>query len=123
MPGQPQEYHVGHISEFPANSHKVVKVAGRSIGIFHIKGQWYGLPNICPHQLGPLCEARELTGTIVATKETNWQRQWAYEGEVVRCPWHGLEFHVPTGQCLALPGIRLRCYKVIIDGEQVRVRL
>jgi hypothetical protein len=40
------------------------------------------------------------------------------EGEVVTCPWHGLEFHVPTGQCLALPDTRLRTYELrTVDGE------
>ena len=31
---------------------------------------------------------------------------------------HGLEFHIPSGRCLAWPEIRLRTYDVaVVDGE------
>src|SRR5581483_7715784 len=59
-----QVFVVGHVSDFPEGSHRVVKVGRREIGIFHIKGQFYGLPNTCPHQTGPLCEGKRLTGTL-----------------------------------------------------------
>ncbi|MBV9691748.1 MAG: Rieske 2Fe-2S domain-containing protein [Ktedonobacteraceae bacterium] len=117
-----QEYAVGKITEYPQGSGKVIKVAGREIGIFNIRGRLYGLPNTCPHQMGPLCASGKLTGTLIATKDTDWQRQWSYDGEVIQCPWHGLEFHVPTGQCLALRSVRLRRYDVVVDGEEVKVR-
>jgi nitrite reductase/ring-hydroxylating ferredoxin subunit len=43
------------------------------------------------------------------------------EGEVIACPWHGLEYHVPTGRCLAYPHISLRRYDVRVEGEDVVV--
>ena len=47
-----------------------------------------------------------------------WKLTWSHEGEIITCPWHGLEFHVPTGQCMAWPEIRLRTYDVtVVDGE------
>jgi len=45
------------------------------------------------------------------------------EGEIVACPWHGLEYHVPTGRCLAYPNVVLRSYEVLLDGDKVKVRL
>jgi nitrite reductase/ring-hydroxylating ferredoxin subunit len=45
------------------------------------------------------------------------------EGEVIACPWHGLEYHVPTGRCLAYPEITLRRYEVDVRGEDVVVRV
>ena len=45
------------------------------------------------------------------------------EGEVVACPWHGIEYHVPTGQCLAFPEIRLRTYAVTVRDGEVQVHL
>ena len=120
---QRKEHLVGDLSEFPENSHKVVKVGRREIGIFNIGGEFYGLPNICPHQTGPLCEGKTTTGTLVARKVNDWRFEWDYEGEIVACPWHGLEYHVPTGRCLAFPNVVLRTYEVIRDGDKVKVRL
>jgi nitrite reductase (NADH) small subunit len=45
------------------------------------------------------------------------------DGEVLVCPWHGLEYHIPTGQCLAFPNIKLRRYDVSVEDGQVVIRL
>jgi nitrite reductase (NADH) small subunit len=118
-----QEYVVGNVSDFPEGSHTVVKVGRREIGVFNIAGRFYGLPNVCPHQTGPLCEGKKTTGTLVARKENDLKFEWDYEGEIVACPWHGLEFHVPTGRCLAFSNISLRRYEVVAEGGEVKVRL
>jgi nitrite reductase/ring-hydroxylating ferredoxin subunit len=111
---------VGRVEEFPEGTHKVVVADGREIGVFNIRGRFYGLPNRCPHQAGPLCEGSRATGTVVADGSTGWRPQWAMEDEVIACPWHGLEYHVPTGRCLAYPEIVLRLYPVEVrDGEVV----
>ena len=120
---QRKEHLVGDLSEFPENSHKVVKVGRREIGIFNIGGEFYGLPNICPHQTGPLCEGKTTTGTLVARKDNDWRFEWDYEGEIVACPWHGLEYHVPTGRCLAFSNIKVRTYKVVVEDGNVKVRV
>ena len=118
-----QAHEVGDLSEFPEGSHKVVKVGGREIGIFNINGDFFGLPNVCPHQTGPLCEAKILTGTLIANKDTDWKTEWIHDGEIVICPWHGLEYHVPTGQCMAFPNIRVRRYEVFVEDDKVKVRV
>jgi nitrite reductase (NADH) small subunit len=117
------EHVVGDVSEFPEGSHRVVKVGRREIGVFNIGGEFYGLPNVCPHQTGPLCEGRATTGTLVAREEDDWKVRWDYEGEIVACPWHGLEYHVPTGRCLAFPNINLRRYEVVVEDGKVKVRV
>ncbi len=53
-----EEHVVGDVSEFPEGSHKVVKVGRREIGVFNVRGKFYGLPNVCPHQTGPCAKAR-----------------------------------------------------------------
>jgi nitrite reductase (NADH) small subunit len=117
------EHVVGTLADFPPGKHRVVEVAGREVGVFNIRGEFYALPNICPHQTGPLCRAKKLIGSLDARKEGQWKREWVHDGEVIACPWHGLEYHVPSGQCLAFPHIRLRRYDVRIDGEQIVIRL
>jgi nitrite reductase (NADH) small subunit len=114
---------VGRLADFPEGTHRVVRVGRREIGVFNVGGRFYGLPNLCPHQTGPLCEGRQATGTLVADAEGDWRPRWTMEGEVIACPWHGLEYHVPTGQCLAYPEIRLRRYEITVRGEDVVVSL
>ncbi|WP_342552219.1 Rieske 2Fe-2S domain-containing protein [Paenibacillus sp. FSL R7-0652] len=104
------------VDEIPVGSHKVVTVKGRTIGIFNIDGTFHALPNICPHQIGPLCEGK-VSGTLYRDKKT-WELHWTEEGQIVTCPWHGLEFRVQTGECLAYKQVKLRTYKVTpVDGR------
>jgi nitrite reductase/ring-hydroxylating ferredoxin subunit len=114
---------VGRLTDFPEGTHRVVRVGRREIGVFNIGGRLYGLPNLCPHQTGPLCEGRRVTGTLAADAESGWRPRWVMDGEVVVCPWHGLEYHVPTGRCLAYPEIQLRRYEVSVEGGDVVVSL
>lgn len=119
---QPEEHVIGVMTDFPEGAHHVVQIGRRQIGIFNIGGVLHGLPNLCPHQTGPLCEGKTTTGTLVSKEENDWALEWAHEGEIVACPWHGLEYHIPTGRCLAFPEIRLRQYEVFVDGATVKVR-
>ena len=112
---------VGRVADFPEGTHRVVSVEGREVGVFNIGGRLYGLLNRCAHQGGPLCEAARTTGTLVADAEGRWLPRWEHEGEIVACPWHGLEYHVPTGRCLAYPDIVLRRYDVAVEGDEVVV--
>jgi nitrite reductase (NADH) small subunit len=111
---------VGTVADFPAGTHRIVTVDGREVGVFNIGGRLYGLANRCAHQGGPLCAARRTTGTLVAAPP-DYRPRWALEGEIVACPWHGLEYHVPSGRCLADPRIRIRRYDVTVEGEDVVV--
>jgi nitrite reductase/ring-hydroxylating ferredoxin subunit len=112
---------VGRVADFPAGTHRVVVVDGREVGVFNIGGRLYGIANRCAHQGGPVCAGRRATGTLIAAEEDGWRPRWALEGEVIACPWHGLEYHVPTGRCLAYPHISLRRYDVRVEGEDVVV--
>lgn len=114
---------IGDASKFPEGSHRVVRVGRREIGVFNIGGKFFGLPNVCPHQTGPLCEGRPPLGTLVSRAENDWRFEWVHDGEIVVCPWHGLEYHVPTGRCLAYPNINLRRYEVFVESGKVKVLL
>jgi nitrite reductase (NADH) small subunit len=118
-----EEHIVGDLSDFPEGTHRVVKVGRREIGVFNIGGKLYGLPNVCPHQTGPLCEGKPTLGTLIANAEREWKFEWVHDGEIVACPWHGLEYHVPSGRCLAYPNVTLRTYEMLLDGGKVKVRL
>src|SRR3954453_3632109 len=125
----------GRVADFPEGTHRVVEVDGREVGVFNIGGRVYGVADRGAHQGGagcaggggtghlggPVCAGRRVTGTLVADGEDGWRARWAFEGEVIACPWHGLEYHVPTGRCLAYPEIRIRRYDVAVRGDEVVV--
>jgi nitrite reductase/ring-hydroxylating ferredoxin subunit len=112
------ETFVCSVDELPPGQRKLVRVGALEVGVFNIDGQFYGLPNLCTHQFGPLCQGA-ITGTIVARAETGFRRAWVQDGRVLICPWHGLEFDLTTGRCLAYSRVKLRTYRVEVREGQV----
>ena len=103
---------VATVDEIPPGTRKVVEVAGRSIGVFNIGGAFFALRNSCPHQGGPLCTGR-VSGFVIA--ETPGEYRYSRQGEILRCPWHGWEFDIRTGQSWFDPAkVRVRRYDVTI---------
>jgi nitrite reductase/ring-hydroxylating ferredoxin subunit len=122
MKSQPRVYELAPLSDFPVGTHRVYQIENREIGVFNVQGKFYGLPNLCPHQLGPLCKG-VVSGTLDVDRENDWKLLWTREGEIVTCPWHGMEYDIPTGQCLAYPEIRLRSYEILVEDGVVKLKL
>ena len=113
----PSEHVVASAAEIEEGQRRIVTIGDREIGVFNVRGQFYALPNICIHQSGPLCQGR-ISGTLLSNAETGWKFAWGFEGEIVTCPWHALEYNITTGQCLAFPKRRVRSYPVrVVDGQ------
>jgi 3-phenylpropionate/trans-cinnamate dioxygenase ferredoxin subunit len=79
---------------------KRVTVKGREIGVFNVNGNFYALANRCPHAGGALCE-----GEIVGLPQSDGPGDYRIvrQGEFVRCPWHGWEYEISTGQSYCDP--------------------
>lgn len=113
---------VASVDEIPPGSRKIVNVAGRSIGVFNVQGNYFAVRNSCPHAGGPLCQG--LTSGLVTSTEPG-EYEYHRRGEFLRCPWHQWEFDIRTGQSWFDPGkTRVRRYDVavkpgseLIDGE------
>lgn len=86
---------VATVSEIAPGQRKVVKVAGREIGIFNLDGEFFGIGNRCPHEGASLCAGR-VVGLAESSEPGNYQL--SRKGEMLRCPWHGWEFDIRTGQ-------------------------
>ena len=115
-----QRHRVGLAADLPPGRHTIVRAGNRELGIFNIGGTLHALPNLCPHQRGPLC-AGSTSGTLVDGDATGWKLTWSHEGEIITCPWHRLEFNITTGQCLAFPQRKLRSYAVKVEDGQIKV--
>jgi nitrite reductase/ring-hydroxylating ferredoxin subunit len=106
-------YLVGRAEEIPPGSRKIVRVAGRSIGVFNVDGEFFAIRNRCPHQGAPLCEGK-LWGALASDRPGSFQ----YESrkEILTCIWHGWEFSIRTGQSWCDPQrLRVRSYTVSVD--------
>jgi nitrite reductase/ring-hydroxylating ferredoxin subunit len=104
---------VASVDEVPPGSRKIVEVAGRSIGIFNVGGEFFALRNRCPHQGGPLCEGKQW-GALTARVPGEFE--YGREGEIIGCGWHGWEFDIRTGQSWCEPErLRVRAYQVSVE--------
>jgi nitrite reductase/ring-hydroxylating ferredoxin subunit len=121
-------YVVATADEIPPGGRKIVDVAGRSIGVFNVDGEYFALRNRCPHQGGALCEGK-LWGVLKADKPGAFD--YSPTREILTCPWHGWEFHVRTGKSWCDP-LRLRVsrydvsvetYPASVEGSQVVVEV
>ena len=110
------KYVVATVDEIPPGQRKMVEVAGRSIGVFNVGGEFFALRNRCPHQGGPLC-----VGPLGGFVSSSGPGEYTYsrQGEMLRCPWHGWEFDIRTGQSWFDPaGVRVRRYAVTVEGDE-----
>ncbi len=104
--------------DIPPGSRKLVSVKGRPIAVFNIDGEFFGVLNRCPHQGGPLAEGA-LCGLIEADRPGRYR--YSRAGEILRCPWHGWEFDLRTGQSWCEPDrLSVRSYPVeVAPGDHV----
>ena len=109
---------VASVGEIAPGASKLVTVKGREIGVFNIKGEFFALANKCPHEGAALCRGK-LVG--LALSDEPGQYRLTRQGELLKCPWHGWEFDVRTGQSYCEPErIQVRSYPVeIAEGQRV----
>ena len=107
------KYVVAPVEDIPPGGRKLVDVRGRPIVIFNLGGEYFGMLDRCPHQGGSLCDG-QLIGLVESSQpgEYNFSRQ----NEIVRCPWHGWEFDIRTGQSMCEPD-RIKATQYDVDVE------
>ena len=111
---------VATVDEIPPGKRKLVEVSGRAIVVFNLGGDFYALNNRCPHRGGSLAQGIQ-TG-LVESKEPG---DYCYSrlGEMVKCPWHGWEFDIRTGQSYCDPKrFRARAYPVNVEPGSAVVK-
>ena len=112
---------VANASDIPIGEMKGFTVAGKKILIANVAGEYYSMDAICSHARGYLSAGR-------------------LDHDVVTCPVHGAQFDVTTGcMVIYIPGkvrrnvnlncrlqvghgiVDLRTYKVIVEGNEIKV--
>ncbi|HYR39612.1 MAG TPA: non-heme iron oxygenase ferredoxin subunit [Methylomirabilota bacterium] len=95
---------VGSTTDVPPGEGRVVEADGRTLALFNVSGAFYALDNSCSHRGGPLGEG-DLDGTVVV------------------CPWHAWRWDVTSGANMNNPAVKMACFPVSLEGDQVWVDL
>ena len=107
---------VAPVSEIAPGTCKIVSVAGREIGIFNVNDEFFALINRCPHEGAPLVHRAD---PRAVHRRSAGEYRLERHGEMLRCPWHGWEFDIRTGQSWCHPeSVKARTYQVeVVPGE------
>jgi len=95
---------VAALAEIPIEGMLPVRVDKEDLVLYRVKDQVFASRDFCPHAGYPLSKS-------------------FLRGKYVRCSLHSWEFDVTSGEYTGNPHIRMRCYPVKIEGEDVWVGL
>lgn len=95
---------VARVAEIGTGEGRVVEAGGRTLALFNVDGRLYAIDNSCLHRGGPLGEGE-------------------LEGCVVTCPWHAWRWDVTTGANTNNPAVKVACFPVSVEGDEVVVEL
>ena len=96
---------VASLLDIPAGKAISVSLDSKTIALFNVQGKIFAVDNECTHAGGPLCEG-EVRGTTLT------------------CPWHGASFNLANGEVLGSPASdNLNSYKVVVEGDDVKIEL
>jgi nitrite reductase/ring-hydroxylating ferredoxin subunit len=114
---------VGKLSEFKDGDRRIVILGDLEIGVFRHEGRFYAYRNLCVHQGGPACEGLTIAKVEERIMPDKTSRGLYFSETEMHfvCPWHGYEYDLKTGECVADRRLRLRKYEVIERGEEVYV--
>lgn len=103
---------IGAASKIGQGEKKIFDNGEITFGVFNIAGKFYAIKNVCPHAGAPLC-----MGHIQTTHRPGEVGEFnpAFEGRILRCPWHGWEFDIVTGKGLYDRSGRVATYPCEVD--------
>jgi len=119
-----REQKIGRTSDFKNGDRRIVFLGETEIGVFKDNEEFFAYSNTCLHQGGPACE-----GLIIAKVEERIMPDKTSRGLFFSdtelhfvCPWHGYEYDLKTGECVADRRLKLRRYEVVQKGDDLYVR-
>ena len=109
---------VARVGDLPPGSSMAVEVRGREIAVFNVNGEFFAVGNRCPHEGAELCRGK-IVGLVRSDRPGTYRLE--RHGELLRCPWHGWEFDIRTGQSWCDPKhTRARRFDVKVEtGEEL----
>jgi len=94
---------VCQVSDLADGEGMTVGVGTKLVAVFREKGQFFAIDDMCPHM------GASLSGGYV-------------DNGIVTCPWHAWRFRLKDGAWADNPRIKIGCYPVRVEGENVQVQ-
>jgi ethylbenzene dioxygenase ferredoxin subunit len=90
-------------AELPAGQARRVRVAPDCpVAVYNLDGRFYATHDVCTHATASLAR-----GDIL-------------DGDVIACPVHDGQFHIPTGRAVGFPcTVDLRTYRIVEEGNAI----
>ncbi len=105
---------VAAVGEIAPGCSKLVTVKGREIALFNVGGEYFALFNSCPHAGASLCHGKIVQPVLSSEPGTY---RLAHDRAMLRCPWHGWQFDIRTGQAWCDPEtLKVRNYPVAVEA-------
>jgi nitrite reductase (NADH) small subunit/3-phenylpropionate/trans-cinnamate dioxygenase ferredoxin subunit len=99
------EFHtVAVVGDIPEGQAAAFEINGKLIAVFNVDGQYHAIDDVCPHM------GASLAGGEVASG-------------VVTCPWHAWRFRVTDGTWVNNPKLKIGCYPVRVEGNEIQVQV
>jgi nitrite reductase (NADH) small subunit/3-phenylpropionate/trans-cinnamate dioxygenase ferredoxin subunit len=96
---------VGKVTDVPLGTAKAFPIGQKTVAIFHQPdGSWAAIDDYCPHMGASLAEG-------------------AIEDGIVECPWHAWRFRVTDGTWVNSPKLKVACYEVRAEGDDLQVKV
>ncbi|SED58475.1 2Fe-2S iron-sulfur cluster-binding protein [Ruania alba] len=118
-PVGPETAEIARVEDVPPAGHGALRcdVNGTPIGLYRVADEIRAWRNVCPHEAAPVCRG-PVTGTRL--QSAVYEYTYGRDREVLRCPWHGWEFDLATGDHLAEgSGAKLRSHPIHVQDGRI----
>lgn len=101
----------GKVWEYPQDGGRTIKHGNVQVAVFNFasRGEWYACQNMCPHKRAFVL-SRGIVGDVAGTPK-------------VACPLHKKQFSLASGECLTADTEDIKVFPVMVDGDDVLVKL
>lgn len=118
-----QELLVGSVAELEGDRRLIVDLAGTEISVFERGGRYFAYENRCLHQGGPVGEGvvmPRIEAVLGPNRESIEER---FDESVLHlvCPWHGWEYDLDSGECIADRALKLKSFEVRVREGDIYV--
>jgi naphthalene 1,2-dioxygenase system ferredoxin subunit len=105
MTQPPDWVEIAQVDDISNEEAKSCRVGSVLLALYNVGGTFYATSDVCTHAHAHLSD-----GYI--------------EGDIVECPLHQGQFHIPSGKAISAPVTEdLRTYPVKVEGSKVLVQL
>ncbi|MED1796726.1 Rieske (2Fe-2S) protein [Brevibacillus nitrificans] len=119
------EHYVCEQTELEERKMYYVALEGLEIGVILVNDQIHAIENTCPHFEGPVCLGNVSERVRMRMDENRMSEGDYHSKEEVNvvCPWHGFEFDIKSGECIADPQFVLRKFNPQVKDGKVYITI